>query len=168
MKRTKIVAIIGDSETENTDELTFAERLGEELARMGIAIVCGGRGGVMKAVCRGAKKVGGITIGILPGFTKDEANEYIDIAIPTGIGWARNQIVVLTGDLVIAIGGRSGTLSELAYAWMYDKPVIAVRGFGGWSERLAGKKIDERRGDIIHPAESLEDVLRLVKRLLKI
>lgn len=165
MPRAAIVAIIGDSETTNVEELTFAEKLGEELARMGFVIITGGRGGVMEAVCRGAKRAGGITVGILPGFGKDEANEFVDIVIPTGIGWARNQIVVLAADLVIAIGGKSGTLSELAYAWMYNKPIIAIRGFGGWSESLAGKRIDDRRGDVVYSAESVEDVTRIAKEL---
>lgn len=165
-KHIKLVAVIGDSETENEDEIRFAEKLGEELAKIGLAIISGGRGGIMEAVSRGAKRAGGLTIGILPGFTKEEANRYIDIVIPTGIGWARNQIVVLSGDVVIAIGGGSGTLSEIAYAWMYNKPIIAVVGFGGWSEKLAGRKIDDRRPDKIYVARSVDDVISIVKRII--
>ncbi|MCR8453723.1 MAG: TIGR00725 family protein [Crenarchaeota archaeon] len=167
MPRLMTVAIIGDSEATNADELLFAEKLGEELARMGVVVVTGGRGGIMEAVCRGAKKAGGITVGILPGFDKNEANKFVDIVIPTGIGWARNQIVALMADLIIAIGGRSGTLSELAYAWMYNKPIVAVKGFGGWSEKLAGSKIDDRRNDIIHSAARVEDVIEIVEKFKK-
>ncbi len=161
----KTIAIIGDSETKNTNELKFAEKLGEELAKMGYIIITGGRGGIMEAVCRGAKRAGGTTIAILPGTSREEANPYVDIAIPTGLGWARNQLVVLAGDVVVAIGGKSGTLSEIAYAWMYNKPIIAVKGFGGWSEKLAGKAVDERRKDIILVAESVDDVIRLLGKI---
>jgi len=161
----KIVTIIGDSETSNEKELKFAEKLGEKLAEKGYIILTGGRGGIMEAVSRGAKKVGGITVAILPSTDKKEANLYIDIAIPTGIGWARNQIVVLSADVVIAIGGKSGTLSEIAYAWMYNKPIIAIRGFGGWSEKVSGLRIDDRRKDIILPASSIDEVLAILESL---
>lgn len=161
----KTVSIIGDSEA-SEDEMRFAERLGEELAKRGYVIVCGGRTGIMEAVAKGAKKAGGLTIGILPSTRKSEANKYIDIAIPTGLGWARNVIVILAGDVVVAIGGRSGTLSEIAYAWMHNKPIIAVVGFGGWSQRLAGKRIDDRREDSIIPVKSVEEAVSAVEKLL--
>ncbi len=162
-----LISIIGDSETENLEQLTFAERLGEELAKRGYVIVCGGRGGVMEAVAKGAKKQGGITIGILPSIHKREANPYIDIALPTGMGFARNIITALAGDVIIAIGGKSGTLTEISYAWMFGKPIIAVKGFGGWSEQLAGSRIDERRRDIIYSAETVDGVISLLEKILK-
>ncbi len=158
----KLIAVVGDSETDNLEELKFAEKVGKLIAKKGFVLVCGGRGGVMEAAARGAKRVGGITVGILPGFTKEEANPFIDIVVLTGIGWARNQIVVLSADAVIAIGGRSGTLSEIAYAWMYNKPICAVIGFGGWSEKLAGKRIDDRRNDMIYVAKTISDVARFL------
>lgn len=151
--------MIGDSEVANEEEIRFAENLGKMLAKKGYIVLTGGRGGIMEAVCRGAKSIGGLTIAILPGVDKAEANPYVDIAIPTGIGWARNQIVVLGGDVVIAIGGKSGTLSEIAYAWMYNKPIIVVPKFGGWSMLLAGKKIDDRRKDKIIVANTVEEVI---------
>ncbi len=158
----KTVTIIGDSETENEEELKFAERLGEELAKLGYVIITGGRGGIMEAVSKGAKKRNGVTIGILPSTSKSEANEYVDIAIPTGLGWARNVITILSGDIIIAIGGKSGTLSEIAYAWMHNKPIIAVKKFGGWAEKLAEERVDNRRKDKIYAAETIEDVLRII------
>ena len=161
-----MIAVIGDSETENQEELKFAEQVGELIAKKGYILVCGGRGGVMEAAARGAKRAGGITVGILPGYTKEEANPFIDVVILTGIGWARNQIVVLSADAVIAIGGRSGTLSEIAYAWMYNKPICAIIGFGGWSEKLAGKRIDDRRSDIIYVARTISDVARFLDTIL--
>ncbi|MHA1616955.1 MAG: TIGR00725 family protein [Candidatus Njordarchaeales archaeon] len=162
-----LIGIIGDSETSNQDESRFAEKLGEEIAKKGYILICGGRGGVMEAAAKGAKRFGGITVGILPGFSKDEANPYIDIALPTGLGWARNSIVVLASDVIIAIGGKSGTLSEIAYAWMYGKPIIAVKGFGGWSEKLAGSRIDERRKDYIIPARTVEEIIRYLEKFLQ-
>ncbi len=163
-KLRKIIAVIGASEVTDNKMLIFAEKLGEKLAEKGYIILSGGLGGIMEAVSRGAKKKGGLTIGILPTMSKEDANPYIDIAIPTGMGWTRNSIVALTADIVIAIGGKSGTLSELAYAWMYNKPIIAIKGFGGWSEELAGKKIDDRRDDVIYGAEKVEDVMKLLEK----
>ncbi|MHA1590433.1 MAG: TIGR00725 family protein [Candidatus Njordarchaeales archaeon] len=161
-----LVGIIGDSETDNYEELEFAEKLGEELAKRGYAIICGGRGGVMEAVAKGAKKYGGLTIGILPGFDKSEANPYIDVVIPTGLGWARNSIVALAADIIVAIGGKSGTLSEIAYAWMYGKKIIAVKNFGGWAQKLAGSRIDERRDDFILPATTVKEVISYISSFL--
>ncbi len=162
-----IIGVIGDSEVENEEELIFAEKLGEALAREGYIVINGGRGGVMEAVSRGARRAGGLTIGILPSASKDEANRYIEIAIPTSMGWGRNIIVPLASDVVIAIGGKAGTLSEIAYSWMHGKPIIGVVGFGGWSEKLAGKRIDDRRSDVIHPAREIGEILELIKKLVK-
>jgi len=161
-----IIGVIGDSEVEDKEELVFAEKLGEALAKEGFVVINGGRTGVMEAVSKGVRKANGLSIGILPSACKEEANEFIDIPIPTNLGWARNTIVPLAADVVIAIGGKAGTLIEIAYSWIYGKPIIGIVGFGGWSEKLAGKKVDDRRLDIIHPAKSLEEVLTLIKKLV--
>jgi len=162
-----VVGVIGDSEVYNKEELIFAEKLGEELAKKGYIIITGGRTGIMEAVSKGAKKAGGLSIGILPSAYKEEANPYVDIPIPTNLGWARNTIVPLAADVVIAIGGRAGTLIEMCYSWIYSKPIIGVIGFGGWSEKLAGKRIDDRRQDVIHPAKTVEEILQIMERLIK-
>lgn len=162
-----IIGIIGDSEIENPEEISFCEKLGEELAKRGFVIISGGRTGVMEAVSKGAKKVDGLTIGILPSGSKNEANPYIDIPIPTNLGWTRNSIVPLASDILIAVGGKAGTLSEMAYGWMYGKPIIGVVGFGGWSEKLAGKKIDDRRDDVILPARTIEEILGHIEKIIK-
>ncbi len=107
----------------------LAEEVGRELARRGATVVCGGLGGVMEAVCRGAKSAGGTTIGILPGTSARDANAFVDIPIVTGLGEARNAIVVRTGRAVIAIGGEFGTLSEIALALKFGTRVI---GLGTW------------------------------------
>jgi uncharacterized protein (TIGR00725 family) len=103
-----------------------AEEVGRLLAERGCTVVCGGRGEVMAAAARGAKNAGGTTIGILPGPDRGEANEWIDHVVVTGIGHARNAIVAATGDAVIAVGGAFGTLSEIAFARIYDRPVVIV------------------------------------------
>jgi hypothetical protein len=132
-----LVAVIGGS-SPTADEASLAEDVGRALADAGVVLVCGGRGGVMEAACRGAKQAGGTTVGILSGPDASEANPYVDIPIVTGIGEARNAIIAHTAEAAIAVGGSYGTLSEIGFALGFDKPVI---GLGTW--------IMEREG---HPA----------------
>jgi uncharacterized protein (TIGR00725 family) len=106
--------------------VSAAEEVGRLLAIRGARVVCGGLGGVMEAVCRGAKSAGGTTIGILPGLDRGDANAWVDVAIPTGLGEARNALVVRAADVVIAIGGEFGTLSEIALALKTGKPVVGI------------------------------------------
>ena len=122
-----IIAVIGSSQPKSEEHIHLAEEVGRELARRGIALVCGGMTGLMEAACRGAKSAGGTTIGILPGHSPKEANEYVDIPIITGMGYTRNVIVVSTGRAVIAIGGAYGTLSEIGFALSYDIPVVGLK-----------------------------------------
>jgi uncharacterized protein (TIGR00725 family) len=119
------VSVIG-SGTITDEQAARAEAVGRELAARDHTVVCGGRGGTMEAVCRGAKTEDGITIGILPGERPDAANEYVDHPIATGLGHARNALVPLNGDAVIALAGGVGTLSELGFAGIYDRPVIGL------------------------------------------
>ena len=107
--------------------LEVAERVGRGIAQRGGLLVCGGRGGVMEAACRGAKAGGGVTVGILPE-SKEEANPFIDIPVPTGLGMRRNILVASAADVVIAISGRWGTLSEICYATIFGIPVVLVAG----------------------------------------
>jgi len=109
-----------------------AARVGELIAKAGAVLVCGGLGGVMEAAALGAKQAGGLTIGILPGGSPAEANPSIDVPVATGIGYARNAIVALNADALIAIDGEYGTLSEIAYGVIYGKTVI---GLGTWDIR---------------------------------
>lgn len=157
----RIISVIGGSES-NDQSLLLAEQVGAEIARRGCVLVTGGLGGIMEAASRGAKRQGGQTIGILPTDSKEHANEFIDIAIPTGLGYARNFLVAKTGDAVVAIDGQAGTLSEMAIAWFSDKPVISLIQSGGWAARLAGEKIDERRSDRVHGAKTPEEAVDLV------
>jgi hypothetical protein len=122
------VAVVGPGEA-SAEEIGAAERVGGALARGGAVVVCGGLGGVMEAACRGAKDAGGTTVGLLPGPDRAAANAFVDIAIPTGLGEARNALVVLAADLLIAVGGAYGTLSEIALALKGGKRVISL---GSW------------------------------------
>jgi len=122
----KIVGVIGSSKTE-PELLKLAEEVGAEIARNGAAVVCGGLSGVMEAVCRGARREGGLTIGIIPSDDKHDANQYIQIPIVTGMGMGRNVMLVKTADVLIAVGGEFGTLSEIAHALNIGKKVIGLR-----------------------------------------
>lgn len=122
------VGIIGAAEC-SEDIYETAEKLGEMVAQRGYLMICGGLGGVMEAAAKGAKAMGGITVGILPGFRAEDANRFIDIPIITGLSHARNIIIVRSSDILIAVAGEYGTLSEIAIALKLKKPVI---GIGSW------------------------------------
>lgn len=103
-----------------------AEAVGAELARRGAIVLCGGLGGVMEAVCRGARSEGGMTVGVLPGEDRSQGNDYLDVALPTGMGEMRNMLIVRASDVVIAIAGEFGTLSEVAFALRVGIPVVGI------------------------------------------
>ncbi len=151
--RLKQVAVIGDADA-GPAALAFAEALGRAIGRHGWALVSGGREGIMGAASRGCREAGGIVVGILPTADDSAGNEHCQVLLPTGMGWTRNSLTALAGDVVVAIGGRAGTLTEIAYAWSYGKPILAATGLGGWSERLAGEAIDDRRPDRLVPVAS--------------
>lgn len=123
-----IIAVIGDSECPR-DIARLAEEAGRLLATAGATVICGGLGGVMEAACRGAKLAGGITVGVLPGTDPRDANPYVDIPIATGMGQARNVIIVSSSHAVIAISGGYGTLSEIGHTLKLGIPVV---GLGTW------------------------------------
>ena len=123
-----LISVIGESKA-TEQNYSIAEKVGILIARSGATLVCGGLEGVMEAACKGAKSAGGSTIGILPGLSKGEANQWIDIPICTGLGDARNIVVVRTGSAVIAIGGAYGTLSEIGHALSDGKPIFALNSW---------------------------------------
>lgn len=128
MRRKLMVSVIGGHNcSEPCSE--EAEEAGSIIAKSGAVLVCGGLGGVMEAACRGAKLAGGITIGILPGEEHSEANGYVDIVIPTGMGFSRNTLVAGCPDMVLALKGAYGTLSEICFALVGDVPVYST---GSW------------------------------------
>jgi uncharacterized protein (TIGR00725 family) len=154
-----IIGVIGDSSC-SPEEAKLAESVGELLAQRSATIVCGGLGGVMEAVCHGAKSKGGLTIGILPGKNSSTANPWVDIPVVTDLGEARNVVVAKSAQAIIAIGGGYGTLSEIAYALKSNIPVI---GLNTWS--LSRK---EREDDSIirvqSAIEAVDKAISLVKR----
>lgn len=165
--RRKIVGVIGPNEATSTAEMKqFAEQLGQTLANAGYRIACGGKQGIMEGVCRGAHQSAsyreGNTIGILPDDEVSAANPWCDIVIPTGIGLARNQVIVKSADILIAISGGAGTLSEIAYAWQHGKIVICYTGFSGWAAKLAGKNLDNRHENLLLTARSLKETMELL------
>ena len=123
------ISVIGGNQCDS-EIYRLAYEVGREIALNDALLVCGGLGGVMEAACKGAKDAGGTTIGILPGEDENSANAYVDIKIPTGLGYARNVLVVKTGHAVIAVDGSTGTLSEIAYALTYQKPIIGLHTWG--------------------------------------
>jgi len=154
-----IIAIIGDSSC-SPEEARLAEAVGELLAQQGVTVVCGGLGGVMEAVCHGAKSKGGLTVGILPGQDSSTANPWVDVPVATGIGEARNVVVIKSAQAVIAIGGSYGTLSEIAYALKNGIPVV---GLNTWSLSRNGRE-DDSIIRVQSAVEAVNKAISLAKR----
>ena len=136
MKR--LISVCGSDEKDehlSRHALEIAEDVGKLIAQKDWILVCGGRGGIMRAACKGAKDGKGITVGILQE-SKEEANEFIDIPIATGLGTRRNFLVANASDAVIAIGGRWGTLSEISFSLIFKKPLILIEGTGGIVDKI--------------------------------
>ncbi len=155
--RQPYIAVVGGSDA-GPDTLRAAEEVGKAIAERGAVLVCGGRGGVMEAACRGAKSVGGTTLGVLPGEDREDANDFLDVAVATGMGEMRNMIVVHSADVIIALAGEFGTLSEIAFALRTDKPVV---GLDTWELAQRGEASDA----IVRvngPHEAVEEALRRV------
>lgn len=152
--RRPIVAVIGDAKVSaGSVKDRLAEDVGRALVDAGYRVITGGLGGVMEAACRGARYSKryqpGDTVGLLPGHDPNDANPWVDVAIPSGLDHARNAIVA-HADAVVAIGGGAGTLSEMCLAWMYKRLIIGMH-VEGWSGRLAGQRIDDRVRYPEHP-----------------
>lgn len=161
-----IVSVIGASEiTKEIRDKTV--EIGRLIAKHNYAIACGGLSGVMEAVCKGAKEEGGFTIGIIPFLEKSAANRYIDLVIPCPFSQARNIVVVLTGDVCLAISGKAGTLSEISFAWIYLKPIVALTEVDGWSSKIANQKIDDRRSDMIYGVKTPEEAIEKINELFQ-
>jgi uncharacterized protein (TIGR00725 family) len=147
------ISVIGGHEiTKEVEDI--AHKIGEIIVKVGAILICGGLGGVMEAVSKGVSEAGGTTIGILPGTSKADANPYVDIALPTSIGYARNAIVACSADIIVALPGSDGTSSEISYGLVYKRPIIDL---GGWNRpgmvqvkdlNDAEKKIKELIGQI--------------------
>jgi uncharacterized protein (TIGR00725 family) len=151
------VAVVGGGEA-TTAEMRDAEEVGRLLARADIVLVCGGLGGVMHAAARGSEAEGGTSIGVLPGDDRGPASPHLTVAVSTGLGEARNAVVVRTVDAVIAVGGEFGTLSEIGLALAMHKPVIGLRTW-----RLQREGIGAALIDADDPADAVDKALRAIE-----
>ncbi len=146
-----LIGVVGSGEGEKDADLSaLAEEVGRLIAGHGMALVCGGLGGVMEAAAKGCREAGGLTVGILPGTDPADANPYIDVPIPTGMGEMRNALIVRAAKGLVAVGGGYGTLSEIALALKTGKPVV---GLNTWD-------ISEEIRTAEEPGEALELLLK--------
>jgi len=129
MQRRPAIAVIGGSDGAGVEVLELAHKVGAEIGAHGATLICGGRGGVMEAAARGAFERGAHTIGILPGYDHGAANPHIEFAIATGMGEARNAVVIGSADAVVALAGEGGTLSEIGFALKIGRPTVALRAW---------------------------------------
>lgn len=151
MPQKKQIAVIGGREV-SQEILKKAEAVGRLIAERDAVLLCGGMGGVMEAACRGAKSAGGVTVGILPTGSRLDANPFVDIAIPTAMGMARNAIIIQSADAAVAVGGSYGTLSEMAFARHNGIPLVSV---DSWP-------VDETVPKISDPEEAVEWVFQRI------
>ena len=157
MKNLTIGVIGASNPTKKIEKL--AEEVGYHIAANGVVVICGGLGGVMEAVCRGAKSNKGRTIGVLPGSDPGDANMWVDNVICTGMGEARNLIIIKSSDAVIAVGGGYGTLSEMGFALKLNKPIIGLHTWG-----LENPNMDSLALKTSHdPKEAVSDAIKLAK-----
>lgn len=154
----KIIGVIGSSKAD-PDVLRLAEEVGEAIAKSGAAVVCGGLSGVMEAVCKGARRCGGLTIGIIPSDQRSDANQYVQIPIVTGMGVGRNVMLVKTADVLIAVGGEFGTLSEIAHALNLGKTVIGLRT---WKLEKAHTRPIPNLVEVDDPKKAVDLALRAI------
>lgn len=169
--RRRLVAVIGDANVPaGSQKDLLAEEVGRLLVDAGFRVLTGGLGGVMEAACRGARSSSryqsGDTVAVLPGHDPGEANEFVDVAIASGLDHVRNSIVA-HADAVIAIGGGAGTMSEICLAWIYKRLIVALR-VEGWSGKIADQRVDERvrypdeADDRVFGATSAVDAVRML------
>ena len=158
-KSTMYIGIIGGTRcSEKTAKLAY--ETGKLIAEQGWILVCGGMGGVMESACKGAHEAGGVTIGILPGGSRDNANKYLTYTIATGLGEVRNSIVVKSSDALIAFEGSYGTLSEIAFANISGKPVVSLHTWKIYTEHNKGNVL------FVGEAENPAHAIKLVKEEL--
>ena len=157
------IAVIGYNKDRCTDVAKkMAYEVGKEVALAGAVLVCGGLGGVMESACKGAKENGGITVGIIPQEDFFYANEFCDIVLCTGIGYARDFIVACSADGIIAVGGGVGTLIELGVGYMKKKVIVAIAGSGGVADMYGGKFLDERNRVQIVVAKNAKSAVEMI------
>ena len=154
------ITVIGESKA-SAANYRLAEEVGKLIAQSGATLVCGGLKGVMEAAAKGAHQAGGLVVGILPGSRRSDANPYIDIPVVTGLGYARNKIVVKSGQVVIAVGGHYGTLSEIGFALGYGIPVIGLKT---WEMISGDGKLDKGINYVKTPKEAVDLAVKLIAK----
>lgn len=163
-----VIAVCGSGSSDeqlSLESLLLAEQVGEEIAASDMIVLTGGKGGVMRAACKGAKKRGGTTIGILP-FSKEEANEFVDIALPTNMGHYRNRMVVSMADAITAIAGKWGTLNEISEALMQQKPLVLLTGMGGIVDKCVTNEFISIENEFVSIATTPADVVKKALALI--
>ena len=168
MTRRKQVLVIGFGRDHCPEQAyKAAYQVGAEVARQDAILLTGGLGGVMEAASRGAKDRGGFVIGIIPQDSKDQANDFCDAVIATGIGFARDFVTAYSADAVIVVGGGAGTLIEVAAAYQKGTPIVAVKRTGGVADRIIDTYIDDRKTTIIIGEETAEKAVTRALSILK-
>ena len=161
------IGVIGDSNVRSKNQYEICYEVGKEIARVNAILICGGRGGVMEAAAKGVYDSGGISVGILPTDEKDPAvNEYITIKIPTFMHWARNSLVPLAADGIIACGGKAGTLTELSYTCIYRKPLVCITSIPGWSCEIGQRGTIDDTGIALNEITTAKTGKEAVNKLL--
>ncbi len=162
-KRPYQIAVLGSDEGICTDEqYDTAFKVGELIAEKGHITLTGGGAGVMEAALKGAHENEGITVGIIPEKKMDKANHFCDVIIASGIGLARDEINIASSDGVILVGGGAGTMNEATFAYMFERPIVAVENSGGTAEKVAGEYLDERETEKILSASSAEEAVDIL------
>jgi len=162
-----IIAVVGGEKSVSLKSINYAEKIGQDIALNDCILVCGGRGGVMRAACKGARQKNGLTIGILPSLDKKEANEHVVVPLTTGLGNTRNALVVSSADAVIAVDGGVGTLSEISLALCNNKPVVLVENSSGVTDLLLKEKEKPGFEDRIHRASASKAVKKALDLILE-
>ena len=165
-KRLQIL-VIGHNDNGCTPEHErIAYEIGFEIARSDCVLITGGLGGVMKAACHGSHDANGLSIGIIPQDDPSFANEYCDVVIPSGMGLTRDFLNALSADGVIIVGGGSGTLSEICAAYMYKKPMVAIRGTGGAADKYVDDYVDHRKNIKIIGVDSPKNAVTKILEII--
>ena len=163
MVRKRQILVIGNNDNGCTPELEkLAYDMGSNIAKSNSVLITGGLGGVMRAASHGAHDAGGLTVGIIPQNDFSLANEFCDIVIPSGMGLMRDFLNALSADGVIVIGGGSGTLSEICAAYMYKKPIVALKNSGGTASKYADQFLDHRKNVQIIGVETADEAIKCV------
>jgi uncharacterized protein (TIGR00725 family) len=162
MRKLQIAVIGYNSDKSNSITNKVAYEVGRAIARAKGILICGGLGGVMEKACKGAKDQGGITVGIIPQEDLSCANEFCDIVIASGIGYARDFLVATSADGIIVVGGGVGTLVELCVGYMLKKPIVTIPHSGGTAEFYGGKYLDERKSILVTTARDADSAVQII------